>query len=55
MWFTLSFYKSKLDQTWKAFNAVNTKFEPQWKDRESSYQVRQILAFFCKFAALNLD
>ena len=32
--------KQILDQTWKAFN---TKFELQWKDRESSSQVRQIL------------
>ena len=29
------------DQTWKVFN---TKFGPQWKDRESSYWVRQTLA-----------
>ena len=37
------FLKIVLDQTWKFFN---TKFGPQWTDQESSYQVRQILAFF---------
>ena len=48
----LSIHNSSLQaQTWKAFN---TKFEPQWKDRESSYQVRQILALFCKLVALIL-
>ena len=45
------FRKSILDQTWKAFN---TKFGPQWKNRESSYQVRQVLVLFCKLAALIL-
>ena len=50
--FTLSFLKIILDQTRKAFN---TKFGPQWTDRESSYQVRQILALSCKLIALILD
>ena len=45
------FLKNVLDQTWKAFN---TKFGPQWEDRESSYQIRQILALFCKLVALIL-
>ena len=46
--FTLSFYKDDLGQTRKLFN---TKFGPQWKDRESSYWVRQILAVFWKLVA----
>ena len=45
------FLSNVLDQTWKAFN---TKFGPQWKGRESSYQVRQSLAFFWKLVALIL-
>ena len=45
------FLKDVLDYTWKAFN---TKFRPQWKDRESSYQVRPILAPFCKLVSLIL-
>ena len=40
------------DQTWKPFN---TKCGLQWKDQESSYQVRQILALFCMLVALILD
>ena len=40
-----------VDETWKAFNI---KFGPPWKDRESSYQVRQMLALFCKLVALIL-
>ena len=47
-------YLSKMyvaDQAWKSFN---TKFEPQWKDGKSSYQVRQILALFCNLVALIL-
>ena len=43
------FLKNALDQISKAFYS---KFGPQWKDRESSYQVRQILAFLCKSVAL---
>ena len=38
-----------LDQTWKAFNS---KFGPHQKDREKSYQVRQVLALFNKLVAL---
>ena len=49
--FTLCYYKIIVDQTWKTFN---TKFGPQWKDRENSYQVRQILAVFCILVALIL-
>ena len=37
------FQKNVLDQTWNTFD---TKIEYQWKDRETSYQVRQILALF---------
>ena len=40
-----AFLKNVLDQTWKVFN---TKLGPQWKDWESSHQVKQILALFCK-------
>ena len=42
------FLKNVLYQTWKAFKA---KFGPQWKDRESKYQVRQILTLFCELVA----
>ena len=42
------FLKKVLDQTWKAFN---TNFGRQGKYQESSYHVRQILAFFCKLVA----
>ena len=48
------FLKNVLDQTCKAFNA---KFGPQWKDQKSgktNYQVRQILALFCKLVGLIL-
>ena len=45
------FLKNTLNQTWKAFNS---KLEPQCKDQESSYQVKQILAIFCKLVALIL-
>ena len=38
-----AFLKNVLGQTWKA---SNTKFGPQWKDRDSSYQVTQILVLF---------
>ena len=36
--------------TWKAFN---TKFGPKWKDTESSYQLRRIVALFYKLVALG--
>ena len=51
MEFTLSFQMNFLDQTG---NVSNTKFRPQCKDRESSYQVRQILGLFRKLFALIL-
>ena len=38
-----------LKQTWHSFN---TKFQTQWKDRESSYDVRIILGLFCHSIAL---
>ena len=40
-----------LKQTWHSFN---TKFQTQWKDRESSYHVRIILGHFCRSVALIL-
>ena len=40
-----------LKQTWHSFN---TKFQTQWKDRESSYQVRRILGLFFHSIALIL-
>ena len=40
-----------LKQTWHSFN---TKFQTQWKDRESSYHVRIILGLFCQSIALIL-
>ena len=40
-----------LKQTWHSFN---TKFQTQWKDRESSYHVRIILELFCHSIALIL-
>ena len=43
--------KNVLKQTW---NSLYTKFQPQWKDRKSSYQVRQILGLFCCLIALIL-
>ena len=46
------FLRNALDQTWNSFD---TEFRPQWKDRESSYQVRQNLALFCKLVALTLS
>ena len=49
IWFI--FLKIVLRETWKAFNS---KFGPQWKDQESSYQVRQISMPFCKLVALML-
>ena len=44
------FLKNVIDQTWKAFITI---FWFQWKDRESSNQVIQILALFCKLVALK--
>ena len=45
------FLKNVLKQTWNFFNI---KFRPQWKDRKSSYQVREILGLFYNFIALIL-
>ena len=45
------FLENILKQIWKSFN---TKFWPQWKDRKSRYEVRQILALFCNLTALIL-
>ena len=45
------FLKNVLKQTW---NISNTKFQSKWKDRESSYQVRQILELFFHLIALIL-
>ena len=38
-----------LKQTW---HSLNTKFQTQWKDRESSYHVMIILGPFCHSIAL---
>ena len=43
--------KHVLKQTWNPFN---TKFQPQWKDRKGSYQVRQVLGLCCYLVALIL-
>ena len=43
--------KNVLKQTWESFN---TKFQPQQKNRKSSYQVREILALFCDLIPLIL-
>ena len=40
-----------LKQTWHSFN---TKFQTQWKDRESSYHVTIIVVLFCHSIALIL-
>ena len=40
-----------LKQTWHSFN---TKFQTQWKDRESSYHVKITLGLFCHPIALIL-
>ena len=40
-----------LKQTW---HSLNTKFQTQWKDRESSYHVTIILGLFCHSIALIL-
>ena len=47
-----TFLKNVLDQIWKA---RNTKIALQWKDRGSSYEVRQILVCFCKLVPLCLS
>ena len=45
------FMKNVVKQT---RNFFNTKFQPQRKDRKSSYQVRQILGPFRHLIALSL-
>ena len=40
-----------LKQAWHSFN---TKFQTQWKDRESSYHVTIIVGLFCHSIALIL-
>ena len=40
-----------LKQTWHSFN---TKFQTQWKDRESSYHVTITVGLFCHSIALIL-
>ena len=40
-----------LKQTWHSFT---TKFQTQWKDRESSYDVRLIFGLFCSSIAFIL-
>ena len=45
------FLKNVLKESWNSFN---TKFQPQWKARKTSYQVRQILALFFYLIALIL-
>ena len=37
-----------------ALIVFTTKFVPQWKDRESNYQVRETLVHSCKLVALFL-
>ena len=37
------FLKNVVKQSWSLFN---TKFQPQWRDRGSSYQGEQILGVF---------
>ena len=46
------FFRNVTDETSKVFNI---KFEHQWKDRKSSYQVRKIFALPCKLVALILN
>ena len=40
-----------LKQTWHSFN---TKFQTQWKDRESSYHITIFVGLFCHSIALIL-
>ena len=46
----LIFLKNILNQTWNAFN---TKFLCQWKDRKSIYQVKEAFALFCCLISMN--
>ena len=45
-----TFWKNVENKTWNSFD---TKFQPQWKGRKSSYQVRQILGIFWSFSCCN--
>ena len=45
------FLENVIHQTSRAFN---TKFGPQWKDRKSSSEVKEMFALFCKLVALIL-
>ena len=45
---TLSFWKSALDQTWKA-----TKFGPQWKDRQNNFLKISFTNFRSKLCLLH--
>ena len=45
------FLKKRYKQTWMT---SDTTFGPQWKEGESSYQVRQISVLFCKLVVLTL-
>ena len=47
---TLSFWKSALDQTWKAFN---TKFCPQWKDPQNNFLKISFSNFRSKLCLLH--
>ena len=46
------FLKNVIKLTWNFFNS---KFQRQWKDRGSSYQVRQILGLFRHLIVLNFS
>ena len=51
-WNLLHLSKKKI--VYYSWKALNTKFEASWKDRESIYQVREILALFCILTTLVL-
>ena len=36
-------------------SSFDTRFQPQWKDQKSHYQVSPILRVFCNLIALILD
>ena len=44
--------KNIVKQNWSYFNI---KFQPHWKDRESSYQVRKILGNFLPLNGPNFS
>ena len=47
----LIFLKNFLKQNWTSFNTI---FWPQWKDRKSSYRIRQVLSFFSNLTSIIL-